>query len=136
MGSSNSKENLWSKEKKLRLLSSRSRTRRRDGGEKAEVPAGKGRAEPADCGYAGGQGRDARGSRGDSLGEGVDRLAQFGVFLDQPRDLIHSVQDGGVIFPAERAADLQQGGGCELAGKVHGNLAREGDGPRAGFCLE
>src|SRR3990172_2601096 len=136
MGSSNSKENLWSKEKKLRLLSSRSRTRRRDGGEKAEVPAGKGRFGPADCGYAGGRAGGERGSRGDSLREGVDRLAQFGVFLEQQGDLIHSVQDSGVILPAERAADLQQGGGGKLAGEVHGDLAWEGDGPRSGFRLE
>ena len=75
----------------------------------------------------GGRG-ERRGSQGDALDKPVDRLAQFGIFLEQHLHLIHGVQNRGVILAAEGAAHLGQGRVGELARQVHGDLPGECDG--------
>ena len=52
----------------------------------------------------------------------------LGSSCEQSLDLLDGVQNGGVILAAEGAADFGEGGVGELAGEVHGDLARERDG--------
>src|SRR6266852_3544032 len=82
-------------------------------------------------GWSGGSGGRYGGSQRDALGKGVEGLLEFGILLDESLDLGDGVQDSGVILAAEGPPDLGERGVGELAGEVHGDLAREGDPPGA-----
>src|SRR5918993_3488686 len=56
--------------------------------------------------------------------EQLDLVAQRVVLAQSLLDLAHRVQHGGVVAPAEAAADLRQGPQGEHLRQVHGDLAR------------
>ena len=51
-------------------------------------------------------------------------------------DLLHRMQDRGVVLAAKLASDLRQGRFREMLGQVHGNLPGIDDGARIILCLD
>src|SRR5262245_13342592 len=72
----------------------------------------------------------------DSRSELLHEVVHRPIFLDQPGDLGSRVDDGGVIAPAELAADLWERGVGELTGEVHRHLSRVDDVLRAPVTAE
>ena len=66
----------------------------------------------------------------DALDQPVDGLAELGISLHQPVDLVDAMEDGRVISAAERAADVGERGVREVTSEVHRDLSWEGDGGR------
>ena len=54
----------------------------------------------------------------DALDQPVDGLAELGISLHQPVDLVDAMEDGRVISAAERAADVGERGVREVTSEV------------------
>src|SRR5689334_3047366 len=73
---------------------------------------------------------------GEFLARQLDPVAEGTVALHLALDLVDRMDDGRVVAPAEGLADLDELHLQEVAGQVHGDLARDGEGLDAGLGAE